>query len=151
MRFTAALRRFIAPSKHKMPSREACMRVGTPPLHFYRRLPVKPGNIPPDFLLQRTFSFDYLISSLLLCLSLFHFLRMRSMAPCSILLFVLSLKFAPFLAIANFPELSRKVKSALSVLNCPRTRLWVVLDAAIIRTMRCLMLLRGSVYPKLYV
>jgi len=47
MRFTAALRRFIAPSKHKMPGRETCMRVGTPPLHFYRRLPVKPGNIPP--------------------------------------------------------------------------------------------------------
>lgn len=47
MRFTAALRRFIAPSKHKMPGREACMRVGTPPLHFYRRLPVKLGNIPP--------------------------------------------------------------------------------------------------------
>lgn len=46
MRFTAALRRFIAPSKHKMPGREACMRVGTPPLHFYRWLPVKPGNIP---------------------------------------------------------------------------------------------------------
>lgn len=47
MRFTAALRRFIAPSKHKMPGREACMRVGTPPLHFYRRLPDKLGNIPP--------------------------------------------------------------------------------------------------------
>jgi len=47
MRFTAALRRFIAPSKHKMPGREACMRVGTPPLHFYRRLPDKLSNIPP--------------------------------------------------------------------------------------------------------
>lgn len=39
MRFTAALRRFIAPSKHKMPRvslgscrPNACARVGTPPL-----------------------------------------------------------------------------------------------------------------------
>lgn len=64
MRFTAALRQFIAPSKHKMPGREACMRVGTPPLHFYRRLPVKPGNIPPISCSRERSPYDHFKSAL---------------------------------------------------------------------------------------
>lgn len=89
MRFTAALRQFIAPSKHKMPGREACMRVGTPPLHFYRRLPVKPGNIPPISCSRERSPYD-------------HFKSALSLPPNAVtgtlLLFLLHLpaKFTPF-------------------------------------------------------
>lgn len=46
MRFTAALRRFIAPSKRKMcPVGKRAHAWVHPHLYFYRRLPVKPADI----------------------------------------------------------------------------------------------------------
>lgn len=46
MRFTAALRRFIAPSKHKMSGKRACAWVH-PHFTFTADCRLKPGNISP--------------------------------------------------------------------------------------------------------
>lgn len=99
MRFTAALRRFIAPSKHKMPGREACIRVGTPPLHFYRRLPVKPGNIPPI-----SCSREHSHPAISRTLSLFPLTlpQIRSLAPSCRFFFIFPLEAHAFLDITNF-------------------------------------------------
>lgn len=100
MRFTAALRRFIAPSKHKMPGREACMRVGTPPLHFYRRLPDKLGNIPP-ISCSRERSCPAISDSLLLPPLPIPSKRGHWLSPVASL-FRPAAKFMPFFNIANF-------------------------------------------------
>lgn len=114
MRFTAALRRFIAPSKHKMPGREACIRVGTPPLHFYRQLPVKPGNIPP-ISCSRERSHPAISNSLSLFLSLLPNAVTSSLLS---LLFHLPARLTPFLIsrilfAVSRPVSSRKVHSLL--------------------------------------
>lgn len=120
MRFTAALRRFIAPSKHKMPGREACIRVGTPPLHFYRQLPVKPGNIPP-ISCSRERSHPAISNSLSLSLALSIPLSLLPNAVTGSLLsllFHLPARLTPFLIsrilfAVSRPVSSRKVRSPL--------------------------------------
>lgn len=143
MRFTAALRRFIAPSKHKMPGREACMRVGTPPLHFYRRLPVKPGNIPP-ISCSRERSRSAISYPLFLYLSLFLLLQMRSMALCSGIFVFFFVKFRAF---SNFyRKFSWLVLRNLSLCcSIVKTCLWVTFSAAIVTPMTTSLLFLSNI------